>query len=73
MFLFQKFEFFRTPTLEPFGESFHENVLIKPRNQNIFEKFNLNRKLQTIPFNVMYNMSMLRHRLSNERWGGGAP
>ena len=40
-------------------------------NQNIFEKFQLNRNLQTIPFKIMYNMSMLRHRFSNERWGGG--
>ena len=24
-----------------------------------------------IPFKMMYNMSMLRHRFSNERWGGG--
>ena len=52
------------------GESFRENVLIKSRNQNIFEKFTLNRNLQTIPFNMMY-MSMLRHWFSNERWGGG--
>ena len=52
------------------GESFRENLLIKSRNQNIFEKFKLNRNLQTIPFNLMYNMSMLRHRFSNERWGG---
>ena len=28
-----------------------------------------------IPLKMMYNMSMLRHRFSNERWvgGGGAP
>ena len=24
-----------------------------------------------IAFKMMYNMSMLRHRFSNERWGGG--
>ena len=24
-----------------------------------------------IPFKMMYNMPMLRHRFSNERWGGG--
>ena len=51
------------------GESFCENLLINSRNQNIFEKFKLNRNLQTIPFKMMYNMSMLRHRFSNERWG----
>ena len=50
-------------------ESFRENLLIKSRNQNIFEKFELNRNLQTIPFKMMYNISMLRHRFSNERWG----
>ena len=53
------------------GESFRENLLIKSRNQNIFEKIKLNWNLQTIPFKMMYNMSMLRHRFSNERWGGG--
>ena len=52
-------------------ESFRENLLIKSRNQNIYEKFKLNRNLQTIPFEMMYNMSMLRHRFSNERLGGG--
>ena len=44
---------------------------IKSRNQNIFEKFKLNRNLQRISFKMMYNMSMLRHRVSNQRWGGG--
>ena len=24
-----------------------------------------------IPFKMMYNMSMLPHQFSNERWGGG--
>ena len=24
-----------------------------------------------IPFNMMTNISMLRHRFSNEQWGGG--
>ena len=52
-------------------ESFRENLLIKSRNQNIFEKFKRNRNLQTIPFEMMDNMSMLRHRSSNERLGGG--
>ena len=71
MLIFQKFEFFWTATLEPLGESFHENLLIKSRNQNIFEKFKLNRNLQTIPVKMIYNMFMLRHRFLNERWGGG--
>ena len=44
--------------------------LIKSRNQNIIEKFKLNRNHQRIPFKMMYNMSMLLHRFSNERWGG---
>ena len=52
-------------------KSFRENLLIKSRNQNIFEKFKLNRSLHTIPFKMTYNMSMLRHRFSNEQWGGG--
>ena len=46
-------------------------MLIKSRNQNIFEKFQLHRNLQTIPFKIIYNMSMLRYRFSNERGGGG--
>ena len=37
----------------------------------MFEKFKLNRNLQTIPFKMMYNMSMLRRRFSNERSGMG--
>ena len=52
------------------GESLPENLLIKSQNQNIFEKFKLNRNLQTIPFKMikmMYNMSMSPHRFSNER------
>ena len=53
------------------GESFRENLLINSRNQNIFEKFQINRNLQTIPFKMMCNMSMLRHLFSNERGGGG--
>ena len=39
------------------GESFRENLLIKSRNQNIFEKFKRNLNLQTIPFKMMYNVS----------------
>ena len=45
----------------------------KVAKSKYFEKFKLNRNLQTIPFNMMYNMSMLRHWFSNERWGGGRP
>ena len=53
------------------GEQIRENLLLKSRNQNIFEKFKLNRNLQMIPFKMMYNTFMLCHRFSNERWGGG--
>ena len=69
MFIFSNFEIFSDTHSEAIGESFRENLLMKSRNQNIFEKFKLNRNLQTIPFKMMYNMSMLRHRFSNERWG----
>ena len=62
--------FFSDTHFGAIGESVRQNWLIKSRNQNIFEKFKLNRNLQTIPFKMMYNMSMLRHRFSNERWGG---
>ena len=68
---FKSLNFFRTPTPEPLGESFRENLLINSRNQNIFEKIKLNRNRQMIPFKMMYNMSMSRHRFSNEWWGGG--
>ena len=70
MFIFLKFEIFSDTHSGAIGESFRENLLLKSRNQNIFEKFKLNRSLQTIPFKMMYNMPMLRHRFSNE-WGGG--
>ena len=43
-------------------ESFRENSLIKSRNQNIFEKFKLNRNLQTISLKMMYYMSMVTCR-----------
>ena len=69
MFIFQKFEFFGHP-LRSHWESFRD-LLIISRNQHIFEKFKLNQNLQTIPFKMMYNMSMLRHRFSDERGGGG--
>ena len=44
--------------------------LLKSRNKNILEKFKLNRNLRRIPFKMMWNMSMLRNRFSNERWRG---
>ena len=69
MFIFQKFEIFSSTHSGVIGESFRKNLFIKSRNQNIFEKFKLNRNLQTIPFKMMHTMSMLRHRFSNERWG----
>ena len=65
-------------SLRFFGQPFWSNcevisrkLLINSQNQNIFQKFKLNRNLQRILFKLMYNMSMLRHRFSNERWGGG--
>ena len=42
------------------------------RSVEIFEKFKLNRNLRRIPFKMMYNMTALRHRFSNE-WVGVAP
>ena len=68
---FKSLNFFSDTHSGAIGESFRENLLIKSRNQNIFQKFKLNRNLQRIPFKMMNNMSMLRHRFSNERWGGG--
>ena len=43
----------------------------KVAKSKYFEKFKLNRNLERIPFKMIYNMSMLRHRFSNEQWGGG--
>ena len=63
--------YFKSLNFFAIGEPFRENLLIKSRNQDIFEKFKLNRNLQTIPFKMMYNMFMLGHRFSNERCGGG--
>ena len=52
--MFQKFEIFSDTHSGAIGESFRENLLIKSRNLTIFEKFKLNRNLQTIPFKMMY-------------------
>ena len=70
MFIFLKSEFFSDTHPGAVGEPFRENLLIKSRNQNILKKFKLNWNLQTVPFKMMYNMFMLRHWFSNERWGG---
>ena len=67
---FNSLNFFRQPFWSH-GGVISRKLLIKSRNQNIFEKFKLNRNLKRIPFKMMYNMSMLRHRFSNELWGGG--
>ena len=40
-------------------ESFRE-IAHKVAKSKIFQKFELNRNLQRIPFKMMYNMSMLR-------------
>ena len=67
MFIFLKLEIFSDTHSGAIGESFRENLFIKSRNQNISEKFKGSRNLQTIPFKIMYNMSVLRHRFSNDR------
>ena len=58
------------PTLEQLGV-IARKFAHKVEKSKYFLKIKLNRNLQTIPFNMMYNMSMLRHWFSNERWGGG--
>ena len=67
---FKNLNFFRTAILEP-SRSHFVKIAHKVAESNIFEKFKLNRNLQRIAFKIMYNMSMLCHRLSNERWGEG--
>ena len=61
-------QLFRTAILEPLRIHFAK-IAHKVRKSKYFSKFKLDRNLQKIPFNMMYNMSMLRHRFSNERWG----
>ena len=69
MSIFWRFEIFSNSHSGAFAESLLLKLLIKSGNQDIFQKFQLNRNLQEIPFKMMYNMSMLRHRFSNEREG----
>ena len=64
-------KFFRTAILEPLQSHFAK-IAHKVAKSKYFEKFKLNRNLQRIPFKMMYNMSMLRHRFSNKRWEEGA-
>ena len=49
-------------------EVISRKLLIKSRNRNFLDKIKLNRNLHRIIFKMMYNMSMLCHRFSNERW-----
>ena len=64
---FESLNFFRTPIPEPLGSHFAK-IAHKVAKSKYFEKLKLNRRLQTNPFKMMYNMSMLRHRFSVERW-----
>ena len=67
MFIFKKFEIFRTAILEPLWS--HSAKISHKLAKS--KKFEINRNLQRLPFKMMYKMFMLRHRFSNERWGGG--
>ena len=62
--------------MEPLRSHFAK-ITHKVVKSKYFENFKLNRNLQRISFKMMYNMSMSRHRFSNERWevwgGGGRP
>ena len=55
--------------MEPLLSHF-EKIAHKVAKSKYF-KFKLNRNLQRISFKMMYSMSMLRYRFSNERSGGG--
>ena len=68
---FKSLKIFRTAILEPLRSHFAK-IAHKVAKSKYFQKFKLNRNLQKILFKMMYNMSMLRHWFSNERWGGGA-
>ena len=63
MAYFTSLKFIRTAILGLCGV-ISQKLLIKSRDQNIFQKFELNRNLQRIPFKMMYNVSMLRHRIN---------
>ena len=70
---FKSLKFFQTPILKPLRSHFAK-LLIKSRNQIIFEKFKLNWNLQRIPFKMMYNVYVTSSVL---KWmagrGRGAP
>ena len=51
------------------GESFRKNLLIKSRNQNIFEKLKLNQNLQNIPFKCC--IICLCYIIGSQMNGGG--
>ena len=64
MFIFLKSEIFSDAHPGAIGKPFREYLLIKSRNQNIFDvKFKLNRNLQTIPFTMMYMSGFATTRL----------
>ena len=46
-------------------------LLVRSRNQNIQKESKWNRYLRRVSLNMMYKMSRLRHRFSNEPGGGG--
>ena len=67
---FKSLKFFPTPIPEPLG-FISRKFAHKVAKSRYFEKSKLNRNIQMILLKMMYNMSMLRHPFSNERWGGG--
>ena len=62
--------FFQTAILELLRSHFAKIAHKVPKSKK-FQKFELDRNLQRISFIMMYNMSMLRHRFSNEWWWWG--
>ena len=71
MFTLKTLKFFRTAILEPtIAELSRENCSSSREIKIVFEKLKSNRNLHRIPFKMMHNMSMLRHKMN---WmNGGA-
>ena len=68
---FKSLNFFRIAIQEPLRSHFAK-IAHKVGKSIIFLKFKINRNLQTIPFKIINNMSMLCHQFTNEQWWTGA-
>ena len=70
MLICLKFEFFGH-SLRSHWEVISRKFAHKFAKSKYLKKFKINRNVLKIPLKMMYNMSMLPHQFSNERWWGG--